>query len=61
MDLLQSLGKVLGLLACLACVAVALPLPDTGYSEGREGLGLDNVYNMQVGLQDSACAGDQQL
>lgn len=41
MDLLQSLGKVLGLLAYLACVAVALP--DTGYSEGREGLGLDNV------------------
>lgn len=38
MDLLQSLGKVL---ACLACVTVALP--DTGYSEGREGLGLDNV------------------
>lgn len=34
----KALVKVL---ACLACVAVALP--DTGYSEGREGLGLDNV------------------
>lgn len=38
MDLLQSLSKVL---ACLAYVAVALP--DIGYTEGREGLGLDNV------------------